>query len=122
MLSDKVVGAQEGQQFIGGLQCRVHRNFYGAQTESFVAPLELVGESSQQQSLGVFIRAPLIETFDASRVQVLATLEGRAVAIQQDNILALTFHPELTDSPQWHDYFIQMVQRHVIAAQATHNK
>lgn len=117
-----MVGAQEGQKFIGGLQCRVHRNFYGAQAESFVAPLQMVGGPwAQSHQQGVFIRAPLIETFDADRVRVLAALEQRAVAVQQDNILALTFHPELTDSPLWHDYFIQMVQRH-IGAQAAHGK
>lgn len=116
-----MVGAQDGQDFIGGLDCRVHRNFYGAQTESFIAPINIVdpalGRRVRDEQKGVFIRAPLIESIDPQKVKVLATLERdswtQIIAVQQGNILALSFHPELTESPFWHEYFAQIVREHV---------
>ncbi|HAJ37112.1 MAG TPA: pyridoxal 5'-phosphate synthase glutaminase subunit PdxT, partial [Chloroflexi bacterium] len=64
----------------------------------------------------VFIRAPAIVETGAG-VVVLATTPGRAgedviVAVQQGNLLATAFHPELTDDPRWHAYFLSHV-RHV---------
>jgi 5'-phosphate synthase pdxT subunit len=56
---------------------------------------------------GVFIRAPIIESVGAG-VEVLAELDGKPVLVQQDNILASTFHPELTDDPRLHRYFVQL--------------
>ena len=75
---------------------------------------------------GVFIRAPRIVNV-GNKVKVLAervwtrtdalvqkghVAEGvkEAVAVQQNNLLALAFHPELTTDTRWHDYFIHMIQ------------
>ena len=108
-----------GQAGIGGLSCRVHRNFYGAQRESFVAPMETLDsellDSSSGPLQGVFIRAPYIETVWGEQIQVLAILQQdqnrqQITAIREKNILGLSFHPELTDSPIWHRYFINMVR------------
>ncbi len=62
----------------------------------------------------VFIRAPWVEDVGGS-VEVLATVEkgpaaGRVVAIQQGNLLATSFHPEMTTDHRIHDYFAQMVR------------
>jgi hypothetical protein len=63
----------------------------------------------------VFIRAPLIERLGPG-VTPLATLEdGTIVAAERDNILATSFHPELTGDPRFHEYFLAKVA----AARAT---
>jgi 5'-phosphate synthase pdxT subunit len=57
----------------------------------------------------VFIRAPLIEKA-AAGVEVLASLaDSTIVAARQGNILATSFHPELTEDPRFHQYFIKLV-------------
>lgn len=117
LLSDQVLGQKEGgQPLIGGLRCRLLRNFYGTQRQSFLAPLELVDSQLSETSLeGVFIRAPLIESIGETGCSVLAYLnrdeKKQIVAVRQGNILGLTFHPELTDSLVWHNYFIQMIRK-----------
>ena len=55
----------------------------------------------------VFIRAPIITAANGD-VEVLATHEGRIVAARQRNMLALAFHPELTDDSRLHEYFVKM--------------
>ena len=118
MLADEVAATkQNGQSHIGGLACRVHRNYYGAQTDSFLADLA-VDATVGSEFTGVFIRAPLIESVLSSEVRILASLhcdgrgEGQPVAVQQGNLLGMTFHPELTDSSAWHAYFLDLVRRH----------
>ena len=81
----------------------VKRNAYGRQLDSFDEPIQ----SKQFPKLrGVFIRAPKI-TRVGKAVEILATHEGEPVLVQQGNILAGTFHPELTDDEAIHRYFVQ---------------
>lgn len=44
-------------------------------------------------------------------VKVLGTLEpeGTVVAVQQKNLIATAFHPELTSDTRWHEYFLDQV-------------
>ena len=58
----------------------------------------------------VFIRGPIIES-TAPNVSVLAEHAGRPVLVQKDNVLAATFHPELTDDTTVHEHFLQMAGR-----------
>jgi len=85
------------------LDITVARNAYGPQIESFEADLDipLVGEKSFR---AVFIRAPII-THITSHIKVLASFEGNPVFVRQGNILASSFHPELTDDERIHRYF-----------------
>lgn len=55
----------------------------------------------------VFIRAPSI-THAAENVDVLSTFDGHIVAAKQRNILALSFHPELTEDRRIHHYFLDL--------------
>ena len=75
------------------------RNDYGTQVDSFAAPAD---EGSALAGLRcVFIRAPrLVEP--GPGVEVLARVEGEAVLLRQDNLLACTFHPELTEDDRVH--------------------
>jgi len=54
---------------------------------------------------GVFIRSPLVESTGSA--EVVATHEGRAVALRQGNILALCFHPELTSDRRLHQDLVK---------------
>jgi 5'-phosphate synthase pdxT subunit len=54
----------------------------------------------------VFIRAPKIRNV-GSQVEVLMELHGNPIMVQESNVLALTFHPELTSDPRIHKYFLE---------------
>eukprot|EP00897_Mesotaenium_endlicherianum_P005022 jgi/Mesen1/4548/ME000232S03806 len=125
-LADRAIGQKEGgQALLGGLNCTVHRNFFGSQVNSFEAdlpaPAELREAGGADEFRAVFIRAPaVVETGES--VQVLAECpvapqsdsevqrEKVAVAVRQGNLLATAFHPELTDDVRWHSLFLKMVR------------
>lgn len=82
----------------------VRRNAFGRQKDSFQIKLDVKYIGSFE---AVFIRAPAIERV-GKNVDVLATFEKYIVAAQQDNVLALAFHPELTDDTRIHEYFLML--------------
>lgn len=82
----------------------VRRNAFGRQKDSFQIKLDVKYIGSFE---AVFIRAPAIERV-GKNVDVLATFEKYIVAAQQDNVLALAFHPELTDDTRIHEYFLKL--------------
>ncbi len=89
----------------------VRRNAFGRQRESFEAELS-VPVLGKKPFPGVFIRAPLIEQADG-KVEVLSRLaDGTIVAARQGKLLALAFHPELTDDLRFHRYFLDMIAGH----------
>lgn len=98
------------QPRIGALNATARRNAFGRQVDSFEAylPIPALG---QPDFPCVFIRAPLIMEIGAN-VKVLASLrmEGRErpVAVLQDNILATSFHPELTRDLRMHKFFLKL--------------
>ena len=86
----------------------VLRNGYGRQVDSFEQDLELV-DLGPTPFHGVFIRAPVI-TRVGREVKVMATLpDGKAVAVRQGNLLATSFHPELTGDSRFHKYFLDLI-------------
>ena len=86
----------------------VRRNAFGRQVDSFEAELE-VTELKGGTFHGVFIRAPYIEKA-VGGVQVLSSLpDGEIVAARQGNLLATSFHPELSGDPRFHSYFAGIV-------------
>lgn len=105
MLSKEVIGATPEQRFLELLDVRVNRNAYGRQVNSFEAPIKLA--FSDEPFTGVFIRAPKIEALLSDRVKPIAWLNGRVVGVEQDNIIGLEFHPELTDDTIVHEYFLR---------------
>ncbi|KAM7280529.1 hypothetical protein ACFE04_007663 [Oxalis oulophora] len=137
-LADKAVGQKEGgQDLVGGLECTVHRNYFGSQIQSFEAELlvpELASKEGGPETFrGVFIRAPAILEVGPD-VEVLADYpvpvnkvlysspgveiqeENAApeqkviVAVRQNNLLGTAFHPELTADTRWHSYFLKMAK------------
>ncbi|EXB74664.1 hypothetical protein L484_007670 [Morus notabilis] len=125
-----------GQELVGGLDCTVHRNFFGSQIQSFEAEIPAPELSSKvggpETFRGVFIRAPAILEV-GPEVQVLADYPARSnkdldansavedqegktgsedrviIAVRQGNLLGTAFHPELTADTRWHSYFLKMI-------------
>ena len=120
---------------IGGLDVTTSRNSFGRQVNSFEAKLSLkepalhsnlpeVAMGTQapltnsqcimhpDEYYGIFIRAPKIISVDSAEVKVLAEMsieeQSEVVAVRQGNIMATSFHPELTNDTRWHCYFLKM--------------
>ncbi|AEC52840.1 glutamine amidotransferase subunit PdxT [Pyrococcus sp. NA2] len=107
MLSKEVLGATPEQRFLEVLDVKVNRNAYGRQVDSFEAPIKLAFDD--EPFIGVFIRAPRIVELLSEKVKPLAWLEDRVVGVEQDNIIGLEFHPELTDDTRIHEYFLAKI-------------
>lgn len=99
--------AKTGQPLLGLMDVRVKRNAFGRQKESFEVLLKM--SVFDVPFPAVFIRAPAITITEAAEnVEILATFEGRIVAAKQKNLVALSFHPELTEDRRIHHYFLDL--------------
>jgi 5'-phosphate synthase pdxT subunit len=114
LLAKEVRGGRPDQRGFDVLDCRVLRNGYGRQNESFESTVDVAVALGDGTMPAVFIRAPLIETVGPD-VEVLAWGSAprealvRPVVCRQGNVLASAFHPELTHDRRLHKYFVQMV-------------
>jgi len=100
------------QPVLGLMDIVVRRNAFGRQVDSFETDLNVpalaAGAGEPRPFHAVFIRAPLIERVGAD-AEVLATLpDGRIVAVRDRNLLATSFHPELTGDDRFHRYFLSL--------------
>lgn len=85
----------------------VQRNAFGRQVDSFEQDLRIKGLGEREYH-AIFIRAPVIIRVGDS-VDILAALpDGRPVAVQQGNMMATSFHPELTADARIHRYFVSL--------------
>lgn len=102
---DKRLGDTK-QHLLELLDVTVERNAFGRQYESFENQLSVpaIGDDLFK---GVFIRGPVI-TETGNDVEVLCRLEEKIVAVQQKNILATSFHPELADDNRFHKKLIEL--------------
>jgi pyridoxal 5'-phosphate synthase pdxT subunit len=89
---------------LGLLDVTARRNAFGRQRNSFEADLDIDGVPLR----AVFIRAPWVEEH-GDGVEVLAEVDGHPVAVRQGNILAVSFHPELTDGRSLHRWLLDRV-------------
>jgi len=103
------------QASLGLIDIGVERNGYGRQVDSFITEVETPIEGGPLEA--VFIRAPKIKRV-GPEVEVLASLNGEPVLVRERNILAATFHPELTEDDRMHRLLVEMV-RGAKEAQAT---
>lgn len=87
------------QKGLGLIDVTVERNAYGRQVDSFIGQVDAPSLGGRLPA--VFIRAPRIRRVGEG-VEVLATLEGEPVLVRQGNVVAATFHPELTDDIRVH--------------------
>ena len=107
MLATEVLDEASGQQSLKAMDISVRRNAFGSQLDSFEASVEFAGSPVEV----AFIRAPIVERV-GENVQVLSKLStGVIVAVREGNLLATSFHPELTGDSAVHEYFLGMISK-----------
>ncbi len=94
---------------LGLMDMRAERNAFGRQTRSFETDVELAG-IDRPPIRGIFIRAPWIAEHGAG-VEILAEVDGHAVAARQGTALAVSFHTELGSDERLHRMFLESVER-----------
>jgi len=112
LLANEIEGKIEGQKNIGGLDIKIKRNYFGSQINSFIKNIPLPKEFKKKELFqAIFIRGPAILKINKN-VKILTQLEsGEIVAVQQNNILGTSFHPELSNNSAWHEYFISLISK-----------
>ncbi|MEE3920758.1 pyridoxal 5'-phosphate synthase glutaminase subunit PdxT [Micromonospora sp. BRA006-A] len=113
MLAAEVLDGRPDQRGFAGVDMTVRRNAFGRQVDSFEAPVALTGVDGGPFH-AVFIRAPWVERVGPD-VEVLGRVTGgpaagRIVAVRQGNLLATSFHPELTGDLRSHHHFVELVR------------
>ncbi len=103
LLSKKIVSNQN--TYLSTMDITVKQNAYGRQLGSFhtCSNFEGIGEVPM-----TFIRAPYIESV-SDTAKVLAIVDDKIVAARQNNMIATSFHPELTSDLRIHRYFLDMI-------------
>jgi|TARA_Y100000310_G_C20680325_1_gene815537 5'-phosphate synthase pdxT subunit len=91
---------------LGLINIEVDRNAYGRQKDSFESQIS----TSLGEMDGVFIRAPIIKKVQ-KEAKVFATNNKEIVGAEQGNILALTFHPELSEDTRIFQYFLKKAMK-----------
>lgn len=115
LMADRLLDGAHDQQTLGGLDVTVRRNAFGRQVESWEEDLPVAGVTDGGPDVrAVFIRAPWVEEVGPD-VQVLARVgsgpaAGRIVAVRHGDLLATSFHPEITGDVRVHRYFVAMVR------------
>ena len=106
LLAKRVLDARPDQVSCSVLDVTVRRNGYGRQIDSFEADIAVTG--LETPFTAVFIRAPIIEEV-GSGVEILAMHDGAPVAVAAQNVIAASFHPELTSDVRFHELFLHMI-------------
>jgi 5'-phosphate synthase pdxT subunit len=93
---------------LGLMDITCTRNAFGRQVRSFEEDLEIPGVEGEPVR-AVFIRAPWVEEH-GDAVEVLASVDGHPVAARQDNMLVISFHPEIAGERRLHELFLRGVR------------
>lgn len=93
---------------LGIMDLRAERNAFGRQVRSFEADLEIAGIDGPPLR-AVFIRAPWISEHGPG-VEILASVDGHAIAAREGRRLAVAFHPELSADSRLHARFLAMCE------------
>lgn len=107
VLAADVADGRADQRCFGAIDIGVRRNAFGRQVDSFEADLA-VGGLEEAPFHAVFIRAPVVERVGRG-VDVLASIDGRAVLCRQGGVFVSAFHPELTADLRLHRLFLEEV-------------
>lgn len=107
ILLSRGISSHENQETLNLMNFRVSRNDYGRQIDSFDADLSIKG-LEEKPVPAVFIRAPRITEISDS-VEILSEYNGSPVMVREKNMLAASFHPELTSDTRVHSLFIDMI-------------
>ncbi len=106
LLSNHIDGYN--QPTLGLLNATIVRNAFGRQVDSMEVDLTVKGFDTPFHA--TFIRAPVAKKIGDS-VEVLSELPQGIVFMQQGNVLASSFHPELGTDLRIHKYFLDMVRK-----------
>ena len=103
LLASEILDGRSDQRSFSAIDISVRRNAFGRQVDSFEATIN----SSVGDFHGVFIRAPRIERV-GDQVEVLGSINDEPVLVRQGNVLAASFHPELSNDARLHEYFVSI--------------
>jgi 5'-phosphate synthase pdxT subunit len=103
LLASEILDGRSDQRSFSAIDISVRRNAFGRQVDSFEATIN----SSVGDFHGVFIRAPRIERV-GDDVEILGSIDGEPVLVRQGNVLAASFHPELSNDARLHEYFVSI--------------
>jgi len=106
ILASEMTDRTKDVNLLSAMDMHVKRNAFGRQRESFEKNINIKTFSEPYNA--VFIRAPVIKKVWGN-CEVLAEVDKKIVMTRQDNLLALSFHPELTDDLRIHKYFLDMI-------------
>ena len=103
-------GARVDQPLLNLMDIQVERNAFGRQVDSFEIdiPAHFLKDGEENPYHAIFIRAPIIQSVNGDAQALLRLSDGRIVAAREGNLLATSFHPELTDDPRFHQYFVEI--------------
>lgn len=108
LLAKKIIN--DSHIYFGEMNIQVRRNAYGKQSGSFLMHGDFKGIGQIPMT---FIRAPYIENI-LDTVEVLAVVDQHIVAARQNNMIVTSFHPELTHDLRVHEYFLIMIDQHIL--------
>jgi len=103
LLASEILDGRSDQRSFSAIDISVRRNAFGRQVDSFEATIN----SSVGDFHGVFIRAPRIERV-GDDVEILGSIDSEPVLVRQGNVLAASFHPELSNDARLHEYFVSI--------------
>jgi 5'-phosphate synthase pdxT subunit len=107
LLADTILDGRADQRSFRALDITVRRNGYGRQINSFETDLTI--DALDVPFHGVFIRAPRVEAV-GPHVEVLARHDDVPVLVRHGDVMAASFHPELTNDTRLHEIFMQHLQ------------
>lgn len=108
MLADRLVDASDRQQTFGGLDVVVRRNAFGRQVDSFEGPVAVPALGGDPVH-AAFIRGPVVESAGPDAAVLAALDDGTTVAVEQGNLLGMSFHPEISGETRFHERFLARV-------------
>ena len=103
LLASEILDGRSDQRSFSAIDISVRRNAFGRQVDSFEATVN----SSVGDFHGVFFRSPRIERVGED-VEVLGSINDEPVLVRQGNVLAASFHPELSNDARLHEYFVSI--------------
>lgn len=106
MLAAQILDGRPDQRPLGAIDITVRRNAFGRQVDSFETDLTVTGLTDPVRA--VFIRAPWVERVGPG-VEVLARAGEHPVAVRQGQVLATSFHPEVSGDDRIHRLFLDMI-------------
>ena len=113
LLSKHILFSSQATGLFPILDISIERNGYGRQKNSIKTELPCTFLNKPKQKIpAFFIRAPIIRNIHSKNINILSTYHNKPTLIQQDFILAATFHTELSKSRTLHRYFINIIEKY----------